>query len=78
MLPNGRSLNSHTDQKEDIKRIGVVFERDAVTYGKMLESFGQNADVVFGLLGAEPRSSSTVKMLIQAIWQRGVLKICFD
>lgn len=78
MLPNDRSLNSHTDQKEDIKHIWVVSERDVVTHGKALESSGENADVVFGLLGAEPLSSSTVKMLIQAICQRCVLKICFD
>ena len=56
-----------------MRRIAALSESDATVYQGMLESFGDQADVVFGLLGNEPWSWATAKILFQALRRQGVL-----
>ena len=73
ITPSGRALVLNTDQAESVRRIAALSESDATVYQGMLESFGDQADVVFGLLGNEPWSWATAKILFQALRRRGVL-----
>lgn len=72
MLPDGRALVLTTDHGENLKRISRISERDAASYNGLLEDFGRNAGLVFGLLGGEPWSLATLKMLYRESRQRGL------
>lgn len=72
MLPDGRALVLTTDHGENLKRIRAVSERDASAYNALLEDFGRNAGLVFGLLGGEPWSFATLKMLYREARQSGL------
>ena len=73
ITPEGGALVLNTDQAESVRRIANLSESDAAVYQRMLEDFGDQADVVFGLLGNEPWSWATAKILLQALRRRGVL-----
>lgn len=75
LLPDGRGLILTTDHGENLKRIAALSQRDASAYDAMVESFGEDAGVVFGLLGGEPRSWATLKMLLREARRRGPINL---
>jgi len=73
MLPDGRSLILTTDHAENVDRITALSERDGAAYDGLIKAFQENANVVFSLLGGEPWSWGTVKMLFSEARKRGLL-----
>lgn len=72
MLPDGRSLILGTDHQQNLESIAAVSPEDAQSYAASLDSFVQNSDIIFNLLGNEPFSLKNAGMLCRETWRRGV------
>ena len=71
LLPDGRSLIFR--QSRDANR--AVFDGlgagDGHAHAQAMESVEKDAPLLFGLLGNEPRSAATLKLLARASWSKG-------
>lgn len=70
---DGRSLIMSTDPKETARRFNQVKEGEGDKFTSVIEQFfAENADLTFGLLGNELRSTETVKLLAKELWSRKI------
>ncbi len=72
ITPEGRSLVLTTDHQDNLQRIAKINPDDAQAYDQMIQKFGQDSGFIFSLLGNEPLSWASVKMLYRQWRSRGV------
>lgn len=71
LLPDGRALVYKTDRAANLAAFDAVHPGDGVQLGADLDAFGGNARLLFGLMGGDPWSGSTAKLLGKEAWARG-------
>lgn len=71
LLPDGRALTYRMDRAANIAAFDAVAQGDGAQLGADLDAFGADANLLFGLMGGDPWSMSTAKMLAKESWARG-------
>ncbi|MBU2868410.1 phytoene desaturase family protein [Pacificibacter marinus] len=70
LLPDGRALTYKTDRAANIAAFDAVNAGDGQQLAADLDAFGADAELLFGLMGGDPWSKSTVKLLGKEAWKR--------
>ncbi len=70
LLPDGRALTYKTDRAANVAAFDAVEAGDGAQLARDLDSFGADAELLFGLMGGDPWSKSTTKLLAKETWKR--------
>lgn len=71
--PNGTGIALHQDMKDTVNQLNALQAGDGDAVGQAAENmFGADAPLVFGLMGGEPYSWETSKLVFKSWRQRGV------
>lgn len=70
LLPDGRALTYRTDRAANIAAFDAAHAGDGKQLAADLDAFGGNAGLLFGLMGGDPWSSQTAKLLVKEGWKR--------
>lgn len=70
LLPDGRALTYKTNRAANITTFNAAHPGDGIQLAADLEAFGGNAELLFGLMGGDPWSKSTAKLLGKETWRR--------
>tara|TARA_B100001939_G_scaffold317850_2_gene304798 strand:+ start:2019 stop:3593 length:1575 start_codon:yes stop_codon:yes gene_type:complete len=71
VLPDGRNFilrNSRAENLDALQRFG---EGEVRAYERAMADIEQNAELIFGLLGADVRTFPTLKLMVRSLWKRG-------
>lgn len=71
LLPDGRALTYRMDRAANVAAFDAVSAGDGAQLAKDLDAFGANANLLFGLMGGDPWSKTTAKLLAKEGWSRG-------
>ncbi|MFC3612637.1 phytoene desaturase family protein [Lutimaribacter marinistellae] len=71
LLPDGRALTYTIDRTRNIAAFDAAHDGDGKRLAADLDAFAGNADLLFGLMGGDPWSRPTAKMLGREAWKRG-------
>jgi phytoene dehydrogenase-like protein len=71
LLPDGRALVYTTDRAANIAAFEAAHPGDGRQLQADLEDFGSKAALLFGLMGGDPWSASTARLLGKEAWTRG-------
>ena len=72
LLPDGRFLLLRQARDENVAAFDAVFSGDGQSHAHAMANVEANANLIFGLLGGEPRSAGTYNLLAQTLSDRGV------
>lgn len=72
LLPDGRALTLTMDRAANITAFNAVAAGDGDRLNKDLTAFAGDADLMFGLMGGDPWSRPTAKLLARQAWKRSV------
>ncbi|WP_417259600.1 phytoene desaturase family protein [Celeribacter sp.] len=70
LLPDGRALTYTTDRAANVRAFDAVHSGDGAQLAADLDAFGADAELLFGLMGGDPWSKSTAKLLAKETWKR--------
>lgn len=70
LLPDGRALTYRMDRAANVAAFDAAAPGDGAQLAADLDAFGANANLIFGLMGGDPWSKSTAKLLAREAWQR--------
>jgi phytoene dehydrogenase-like protein len=70
LLPDGRALVYKMDRSHNVATFNAVHSGDGDRLDADLQAFGADAGLLFGLMGGDPWSKSTVKLLGKEAWRR--------
>lgn len=70
LLPDGRALVYKTDRAANVAAFDVVQSGDGAQLASDLDEFGTDAGLIFGLMGGDPWSKPTAKLLGAEAWRR--------
>jgi phytoene dehydrogenase-like protein len=71
LLPDGRALVYKTDRAANIAAFDAAHAGDGAQLGADLDDFASKAGLLFGLMGGDPWSGATAKLLAKEAWARG-------
>ncbi|MGO4853056.1 phytoene desaturase family protein [Phaeovulum sp. W22_SRMD_FR3] len=71
LLPDGRALVYSRDRAANVAAFNAAAPGDGDRLAADLAAFGGNAGLLFGLMGGDPWSASTAKLLGKEAWRRG-------
>jgi phytoene dehydrogenase-like protein len=71
LRPDGSHLVQRMDQKANIAAFNAIQPRDGDRYGSDVGEIGQNAGLLFALLGGSLWAYPTFKLLAREAWKRG-------
>lgn len=72
LLPDGRSLVFRQDRDANRAAFATLGAKDGDAHVNAMRGIEAEAPLLFGLLGNEPRSAATVKLLAKAGWSKGI------
>ena len=72
LLPDNRSLILKRSRAENVRAMDAVHKGDGRAYDRGLNELLKNAELTFGLLGKEPWSFDTLRMILSAWWDLGL------
>ncbi|WP_414902288.1 phytoene desaturase family protein [Sphingomonas flavalba] len=72
LLPDGRSLLLRQARAENIAAFDTLHPGDGAAHAAAMAEIERDAPLIFGLLGQEPRSAATLKLLGGQLFRRGV------
>ncbi|SDG06597.1 Phytoene dehydrogenase-related protein [Celeribacter baekdonensis] len=70
LLPDGRALTYKMDRAVNMAAFDAIHSGDGAQLGADLAAFGADAALLFGLMGGDPWSKSTAKLLGKEAWKR--------
>ncbi|MFV0382754.1 phytoene desaturase family protein [Paracoccus sp. (in: a-proteobacteria)] len=70
LLPDGRALVYKTDRAANVAAFDAAHPGDGAQLAADLDAFAGNANLLFGLMGGDPWSRSTAKLLAKEGWRR--------
>ena len=70
LLPDGRAMTYTTDRATNVAAFDADHAGDGAQLAADLDAFGADAGLLFGLMGGDPWSKSTTKMLAGEAWRR--------
>ncbi|WP_417267693.1 phytoene desaturase family protein [Celeribacter baekdonensis] len=70
LLPDGRALTYKMDRAANMAAFDAVHRGDGAQLGADLDAFAADAELLFGLMGGDPWSKSTAKLLGKEAWKR--------
>lgn len=70
LLPDGRSLLLRQSREANCAAFEALGRGNGLAHKKAMEGVETEADLLFGLLGNEPRSAATGKLLARAVWSK--------
>lgn len=71
LMPDGQALVYKMDRGANVAAFNAVSDGDGQQLAADLDTFGANANLLFGLMGGDPWSKSTAKMMAKEAWSRG-------
>ncbi|MGE0808001.1 MAG: phytoene desaturase family protein [Burkholderiaceae bacterium] len=71
LLPDGRHLLLSTSRDQNVRRFEALAEGDGQAYQAALQQIGDNAGLIFALLGGELWSAATLRALLRHGWRTG-------
>lgn len=71
LLPDGRSLVLRRSREANVAAFEALNAGDGRAYARAMTDVEENADLLFGLLGKEPRTGGTLALLAKALVRRG-------
>lgn len=72
LLPDGRSLLFHQDRAANIAAFDAAHPGDGAAHVAAMGAIEANAHLLFGLLGGEPRSLGTARLVAGQAMKRGI------
>ncbi|SEL09574.1 phytoene desaturase family protein [Pacificibacter marinus] len=70
LMPDGRALTYTTDRTTNVAAFNAVHDGDGTQFAADLDAFGADAELLFGLMGGDPWSKSTAKLMAKETWKR--------
>lgn len=70
LLPDGRALTYTTDRAANVAAFDAAHDGDGAQLARDLDAFGADAELLFGLMGGDPWSKQTAKLLAKETWKR--------
>ncbi|MEH6834928.1 MULTISPECIES: phytoene desaturase family protein [Falsihalocynthiibacter] len=70
LMPDGRALTYTTDRARNVAAFNAAQAGDGTQLAADLDAFGANAELLFGLMGGDPWSKSTAKLMAKETWKR--------
>lgn len=70
LLPDGRAMVYKTDRGANVAAFNAAAPGDGDRLAADLDAFGAEAGLMFGLMGGDPWSKSTAKLLAKEAWAR--------
>ncbi|CAN0584112.1 unnamed protein product, partial [Ectocarpus sp. 12 AP-2014] len=70
LLPDGRALTYRMDRAANVAAFDAVAPGDGAQLAADLDAFGADAELLFGLMGGDPWSRATAKLLGKEAWKR--------
>ena len=70
LLPDGRALTYKTDRAANVAAFDAAHPGDGHQLAADLDQFAADAELLFGLMGGDPWSKSTAKLLAKQAWKR--------
>ncbi len=70
LLPDGRALTYKMDRAANVAAFDAGYPGDGGQLAADLDAFAADADLLFGLMGGDPWSKSTAKLLGKEAWKR--------
>lgn len=70
LLPDGRALTYKTDRAANVAALNAVHPGDGTQLAADLDALAADAELLFGLMGGDPWSKSTAKLLARNAWKR--------
>ncbi|WP_428929375.1 phytoene desaturase family protein [Marinibacterium sp. SX1] len=71
LLPDGRALTYSTDRARNVAAFDAAHPGDGAQLAADLDAFAGNAGLLFGLMGGDPWSKGTARLLGKEAWARG-------
>lgn len=72
VLPDDRSLIFHQSRERNVAAFDALSPGDGQAYARAMGEIEANAALIFGLLGQEPRTVATLKLLGSNLYRRGL------
>ncbi|TNE68691.1 MAG: NAD(P)/FAD-dependent oxidoreductase [Rhodobacteraceae bacterium] len=70
LLPDGRALTYKMDRAANVAAFNAAHPGDGDQLAADLDAFAADAELLFGLMGGDPWSKSTAKLLTKEAWKR--------
>lgn len=70
LLPDGRALTYRMDRAANVAAFDAAATGDGTQLAADLDAFGADAELLFGLMGGDPWSRTTAKLLGKEAWKR--------
>ncbi|MGI3171089.1 phytoene desaturase family protein [Pseudooceanicola sp. C21-150M6] len=71
LLPDGRALVYKMDRAANVSAFEAAATGDGTQLAADLDAFGADANLLFGLMGGDPWSRTTAKLMAREAWSRG-------
>ncbi|NIZ11980.1 NAD(P)/FAD-dependent oxidoreductase [Phaeobacter sp. HF9A] len=71
LLPDGRAQLFTMNRAANVAAFNAAFAGDGAQLGRDLDGFAADAGLMFGLMGGEPWSGKTARLLGKEAWRRG-------
>lgn len=70
LLPDGRAMTYRMDRAANVAAFDAAAEGDGARLAADLDAFAGDAELIFGLMGGDPWSRATAKLLGKEAWKR--------
>lgn len=72
LRPDGSHLVFHRDRERNIAALDAIEPGAGCAFARAMEGIQRDSALTFGLLGGEPRSTATLRLLGRQVWRQGL------